>query len=202
MDARHRHPGGRPRAFDEDGALAAATDVFWRLGYEGASMAELTGSMGINKPSLYATFGSKEQLFMRALQRYRRTYFAELATILAHPSAYGVLESYLRTTAATVRARDVPGCLSIQGGLACGPNNARIPQLLADYRRDIEIAVAEALSRTELAPGRDAESLARYAVTIGQGLAVDAAAGVEQARLDTVVDVALAGLANLLGEPA
>lgn len=201
MGAEQRNPGGRPRGFDEDHALAAAIEVFWRLGYEGASMTELTQAMGINKPSLYATFGSKEELFVRALERYRRSYFEELGTILRHPTAYGVLESYLRSTAGAVLARDVPGCLSIQGGLACGPANARIPLLLAEYRRGIEDAVAEALSETEIAgaPGVDAAGLARFAVTIGQGLAVDAAAGVPQARLDAAVDVALAGLAGLLG---
>ena len=74
MSADERSAGGRPRAFDEDQALDAAIDVFWRLGYEGASMAELTQAMGINKPSLYAVFGSKEKLFVRALERYGLAY--------------------------------------------------------------------------------------------------------------------------------
>lgn len=168
--------------------------MFWRLGYEGASLAELTHEMGINKPSLYHVFGSKEELFVRALQRYGLIYHEQLATILAQPTAYQVLESYLRATVKAVRAGTLPGCLSIQGGLACAPNNARVPQLLADYRRGIEDAVAAALSKTEDADGIDAAALAGYAVTIGQGLAVDAAGGVPQARLDSVVDVALTGL--------
>jgi AcrR family transcriptional regulator len=61
---------GRPRSFDRDAALAAAMQVFWRRGYDGASMAELTGEMGINAPSLYAAFGSKEGLFQEALRLY------------------------------------------------------------------------------------------------------------------------------------
>lgn len=198
MSAEQRHAGGRPRAFDEGRALDRAIEVFWRLGYEGASLAELTHAMGINKPSLYAAYGSKEELFARALQRYGGSYHEHLKELLAHPRAYDVIESYLRATAKAVRAGILPGCLSIQGGLSCAPDNARIPQLLADYRRGIEDAVAKALAATEDAPGLDTTALAGYAVTIGQGLAVDAAAGVPQARLDAVVDVALAGLATSL----
>jgi len=200
MGAESRGAGGRPRAFDEVGALDRAIEVFWRLGYEAASMTELTQTMGINKPSLYHVFGSKEELFVRALEHYRRTYFAQLATVLAKPTVYDILESYLRSTAGAVRAGAVPGCLSIQGGLACAPDNARIPLLLAEYRHAIEDAVAAALGGAEDAsrPDIDTAALAGFAVTIGQGLAVDAAAGATQDRLDAVVDVALAGLARVL----
>ncbi|NVN52683.1 TetR/AcrR family transcriptional regulator [Mycolicibacterium hippocampi] len=204
MDAERRTAGGRPRAFDEDQALDRAIDVFWRLGYEGASLTELTQAMGINKPSLYAVFGSKEELFVRALERYGLAYHEHLDTVLARSTAYEVIESYLRSTVtAATRAGDVPrGCLSIQGGLACAPNNAHIPRLLADYRQGLEDAVAKALAKTTDASGPagglNAAALAGYAVTIGQGIAVHAAAGVQQAKLDDVVDVALAGLASLL----
>jgi AcrR family transcriptional regulator len=201
MSAEQRHPGGRPRAFDEDQALDAAIDVFWRLGYEGASMAELTKAMAINRPSLYAVFGSKEDLFVRALQRYGSTYHRHLKTLLSQSTAYEVLDSYLRATAKAVRAGEVAGCLSIQGGISCGPSNARIPSVLAEYRRGIEDTIAKALARTDDAGSIDAAALAGYAVTIGQGLAVDAAAGVPQARLDAVVDLALAGLAALIATP-
>lgn len=198
MGAEQKAAGGRPRAFDEEQAVDGAIDVFWRLGYEGASLAELTHAMGINRPSLYAVFGSKEELFVRALQRYGATYHEHLSQLLSQPSAYRVLESYLRATANAVRSGSAPGCLSIQGGLSCGPNNARIPRLLAEYRRGIEVAVADALGRTEDAADIDTAALAAYAVTIGQGLAVDAAGGVPQTRLDAVVDVALAGLSTVL----
>ncbi|MET0886036.1 MAG: helix-turn-helix domain-containing protein, partial [Mycetocola sp.] len=61
---------GRPRGFEADLALDAAVDVFWRRGYDGASLSELTAAMGINRPSLYAAFGDKAQLFQSALHRY------------------------------------------------------------------------------------------------------------------------------------
>ncbi|TRW87893.1 TetR/AcrR family transcriptional regulator [Mycolicibacterium sp. 018/SC-01/001] len=202
MGAEQRHAGGRPRTFDETQALDRAIAVFWRLGFEGASLAELTDAMGINKPSLYAVFGSKEELFIRALERYRQTYHGHLRHLLAQPRAYDILESYLRDTAKAVRAGTAPGCLSIHGGISCGPTNARIPQLLAEYRRGIEDAIAKALAAADDSADIDATALAGFAVTIGQGLAVDAAAGVPQARLDAAVDVALAGLASLIGPPS
>lgn len=205
MDAARRTAGGRPRAFDEGDALDRAIDVFWRLGYEGASLTELTHAMGINKPSLYHVFGSKEELFIRALERYGLSAHKNLDEVLAQPTAYTIIEAYLRSTAkAVIRAGDVPqGCLSIQGGLSCAPNNARIPQLLAEYRQGLEDAVTKALAETaESAAGVDTAGLASYAVTVGQGLAVHAAAGVTQAKLDAVVDVALAGLENLLDQEA
>ena len=62
--------GGRPRAFDVDEALDRALEVFWRQGYEGTALSDLTAAMGINRPSLYATFGNKEALFRKVLDRY------------------------------------------------------------------------------------------------------------------------------------
>lgn len=175
MGAVQRHAGGRPRAFDAAQALDAAIEVFWRLGYEGASLAELTEAMGIKKPSLYAAFGSKEELFVRALERYGQRYHGHLRQLLSRPRAYDILESYLRDTATAVRAGDALGCLSIQGGIACGPDNARIPRLLAEYRHGIEAIIAKALAAAQDASDVDPAALAGFAVTIGQGLAVDAA---------------------------
>lgn len=191
---------GRPRAFDEDSALDGAIDVFWRLGYEGASMAELTHAMGINKPSLYAAFGNKEKLFARALERYGLLYRERLDAVLAKTTLYEVIESYLRSVAESAAGGSVPGCLSIQGGLSCAPSNARIPELLTAYRLDLEQRVSEALSKADDAAEHavDTAALAAYAVTVGQGLAVHASAGVPQTKLDAIVDVALAGLASLI----
>lgn len=202
MSADQRGAGGRPRGFDETQALDAAIEVFWRLGYEGASLTELTHAMGINKPSLYAAFGSKEKLFVRALERYGHLYRQQLEAILDRPTAYQVIESYLRSIAESA-THGVRGCLSIQGGLSCAPENANIPRLLAEYRRGLEDTVATALAKTDDATrgvdGFDTAALAEYAVTVGQGLAVHASAGATREKLDAIVDVTLAGLARMAG---
>src|SRR5215216_7558256 len=89
-------PRGRPRDFDVDEALDRALRVFWRKGYEGASLPELTRAMGINRPSLYAAFGNKEALFRKALDRYAEGVCGYVSEALAHPTARGVAERYLR----------------------------------------------------------------------------------------------------------
>lgn len=124
------HTVGRPRAFDEETVLDRATEVFWRYGYEGASLSALTDAMGINRPSLYATFGSKEQLFRRAFARYHETQMANARAAMEQPTAYAAIEAFLRSSADGLTASDHPtGCLSVQGGLACSPENARISEI-------------------------------------------------------------------------
>src|SRR5450432_787578 len=71
-----RNPGGRPRQFDADEALEKAMHLFWAKGYDGVSIGDLTKVMGVNRPSLYATFGNKEELFKKALARYMHGYFS------------------------------------------------------------------------------------------------------------------------------
>ena len=83
---------GRPREFDVDKALDLALQVFWRKGYEGASMADLTEAMGITKPSLYAAFGNKEELFRKALDRYVDGPGGYFQVALAKPTARAVVE--------------------------------------------------------------------------------------------------------------
>src|ERR687895_845688 len=89
-------PAGRPREFDQDEALDTALEVFWRQGYEGTSLGELTVAMGINRPSLYAAFGNKEALFRKALDRYVDGPAAYTREALHEPSARAVVERLLR----------------------------------------------------------------------------------------------------------
>src|ERR1700722_9586218 len=105
---------GRPRNFCVDDSLDRAMTVFWRQGYEGASLADLTAAMGINSPSLYACFGSKEGLFRAVLERYdeRRKSFME--SVLAAPTAAQAAEAYLHGVAdfaVDTSGKNPPGCL-------------------------------------------------------------------------------------------
>src|SRR3954466_15006944 len=105
---------GRPRAFDERKALDAALKVFWRQGYEGASLPELTEAMGINRPSLYAAFGNKEALFRRAIERYVEGPAAHFREALREPTARAVVERLLRGTVDSLTdSRNPPGCFLV-----------------------------------------------------------------------------------------
>src|SRR6478752_7045260 len=109
-------PTGRPREFDPDEALERALELFWRQGYEGTSLGELTAAMGINRPSLYAAFGNKESLFRKALDRYTDEHMAFIRTALEEPTARGAIEALLRGYVASVtNPRTPPGCLTVNG---------------------------------------------------------------------------------------
>ncbi|MET7879310.1 TetR/AcrR family transcriptional regulator [Micromonospora sp. DT68] len=192
--------GGRPRGFDEETVLDRATEVFWRHGYEGASLSDLTKAMGINRPSLYATFGNKEQLFERAFTRYRDTQAANARAALDKPTAYASIEAFLRASADGLTDRAHPaGCFSIQGGLACSPENARISEILAAGRAATEAALEERLTRAategDLPDGVDPRALARFVMALSEGHAVHAAAGASREDLQASVAIALRALA-------
>src|SRR5256885_15913527 len=102
---------GRPREFDVDKALDLALQVFWRKGYEGASMADLTETMGITKPSLYSAFGNKEELFRKALDRYVAGPGGYFQVALAQPTTGAVVEHLLYEKATAVPGPNHPAWL-------------------------------------------------------------------------------------------
>lgn len=187
---------GRPREFDMDDALDKAIDVFWRQGYTGTSLSDLTEAMGISRPSLYNAFGTKEETFKLAVERYARIDMAYVNTALAEPTAYETASRYLRDNADAVTTPGKPaGCLSIQGGLAAAPEDDRVVRYLADRRADGEARFAERFARAiadgDLPASEDPADLAKYVSTVSAGLAVQAAAGVSREALHRVVDRAL-----------
>ena len=193
---------GRPRAFDEETVLDRAAEIFWRHGYEGASMTALTGAMGINRPSLYSTFGSKQELFRRAFARYHANQVAVARAALDRPTARAAIEAFLRSSADGLTGGDhPPGCVSVSGGLACSPENAGISEILAAGRAATESALEERLTRAaaegDLPDGVDPRALARFVMALSEGHAVHAAAGASRQDLQDSVDIALRALIPL-----
>lgn len=191
---------GRPRAFDREAALGRAMDVFWRKGYEGATLAELTRAMGINPPSLYAAFGNKKGLFTAALDRYSDRIESYLREILAAPTAREVVSRMLHGKADDLTdPANPPGCFYVRGGLACGDGAKNVPAELARRRARAEVALRERFERAsaegDLPPDADPAVLAGLVTTLIQGMDVRASAGgTRDGELHRLVDLALAGL--------
>ena len=187
---------GRPRGFDADKALDEAMEVFWRHGYEGATIAQLTDAMGINPPSLYAAFGSKEGLLKAALDRYSIKRTAVMEEIVAAPTARDVAERYLmRTADSHTDPANPPGCLLVQGGLACGVGSENVPFELAAHRAQSEAQLRDRFVRAkaegDLRPTADAAALARYLSAVTAGMGVMASSGADRAALRQVAVVSL-----------
>jgi len=188
---------GRPRSFDMTHALDGAMEVFWRKGYEGASLVDLTAAMGINSPSLYAAFGSKEGLFRAVLDHYDKTRAGFLNEVLSADTARGAAERFLFGLADKVTGPDnPPGCLLIQSGMTCGEESSAIPREVARHRAGAELALRErfecAKSDNDLPKDTDAAALARYLMAVSNGMCIHAAAGASRKELRQTAEYALA----------
>lgn len=187
---------GRPREFDVNVALDRALDVFWRNGYEGASIAELTDAMGINPPSLYAAFKNKEGLFRKALDRYveQRTNFWNEA--LEKPTAREMVEHLLFGSVDFLTDECTPhGCLLVRSSMSCSAAADSIKRDLAAKRATGEVAMAmrlnEAKRAGEMPADLDPAEFARYIMTVLEGMSVQAASGATREDLRKTAAMAL-----------
>jgi AcrR family transcriptional regulator len=189
---------GRPREFNPDKALDKAMRVFWKKGYEGASLPDLTKAMGINRPSLYAAFGNKEELFRKVLDRYggEDGPFAGQGNPLQEPTARAVAQRVLQSTVDRLTCAQNPrGCLLVQGALVCGTESEPIKKELILRRKQREIALRkrfeQAVIEGDLPATADPGNLARYIATVTAGVSVQAANGANRADLSKVVETAM-----------
>jgi AcrR family transcriptional regulator len=194
---------GRPRSFDKEKALEAALQVFWRKGYEGASLTDLTSAMGIEKPSMYAAFGDKEQLFRQVLDHYQKGPANMTLAGLNEPTARRVIERLLRQSAdAGSDPRNPRGCLYVQGALACGSEADCVRTELISRRAAGEAALRKRLQRAkkegDLRKSADPAGLARYIMAVLHGMSVRSSAGASRKELRGIAETALRGLQSEL----
>lgn len=189
---------GRPPAFNHDEALEKALQVFWKYGYEGASMAELTEAMGMNKPSIYAAFGNKEELFRQALKKYTSGPVSYIGEAMAQPTAKQAVGMLLTKSAELLCGCESPrGCMVVQGALTVGQGAELIKQELVAYRKGFEAMLKkrfdQAKKENDLPEDTDTAQLAKYIATLHQGMSVQASSGVKKKELLGVVQMVMEG---------
>lgn len=191
-------PRGRPRSFDREAVLGRAMRVFWERGYEGTSIADLLRAMGITPPSLYAAFGSKEQLFREAIAHYCRIEGAGTAIAMRHDgSARDATERMLRANADAYAEPDKPsGCMVVLCATIGPPANKSVRAFLATQRGlsqdEIQHRLEVAVTEGELPSGTDTAGMALFYTTVLQGMSLQARDGAGRAALHRVVDGAMA----------
>jgi AcrR family transcriptional regulator len=179
-----------------DRALDGALRVFWLKGYDGASLSDLTKAMGINRPSMYAAFGNKEQLYSKTLERYSKSRGERLNEFSAAPTAREGVELLLRDAVENVTDPKNPGsgCFGVQGVMTCFNMSRRVKERIADMHVASERVFRERFNRAIEAgelPRGSAADLARLCVVMIQGMALQAKAGSSRKELHRVVDLYL-----------
>ena len=171
--------------------------LFWQRGYEGTSVADLTEAMGIAPASLYGAFISKEALYREALNLYASRPGVSFAELVANePSAFAATRRVLRARAIAFADHSTPpGCMISAAGLGCAPENQGAADLPAMRRRTgldaLTRLLLDAVLSGELPRETDVAGLARFYVTVIQGMAVQARDGATEAELLAVVDTAM-----------
>jgi len=193
---------GRQRTFDKEEALNKAMAVFWQKGYSGTSLTDLTEAMGINKPSLYAAFGNKEELFINAIKQYVNDYgVPHFDKLLDKSSSLRErLEAYLESIAKMLSDSKLPGgCFvttsTCEAGSDCLPEDA-VQTIMKINATSIEGFVSffqEEQVKGNIGATAKAEVLADYLLTLQFGLAVMARNGIKRDRLRQVISHAVSG---------
>lgn len=197
--------GGRPKKFDPETALDRAMEVFWRQGFEGTSITDLTDAMGINRPSLYATFGDKAALFRKALDRYVEVRASHLSVALKQPTAREVVRTLWEDVISVSSDDRTPrGCLLVQGALACSEANHEMRRAAEMARAAAEVALRErfeqAIAEGDLPASTNAADLALFVTTFTFGIAVQSAGGVSGMRLAAAAAIASQAFPSASGD--
>ena len=183
----------RPREFDEDDALRKAMETFWTRGFEGTSISDLTEAMGLSRSSLYASFGDKDAVFARVMDRYMRDISAERVRILrtAATMREGVRAFFEHHIRVATDPRTPSGCLVVNTALEIDALAEETADKLTSRSRIVDHAMRELLERDGVP---DAKSKALMLVAVSYGIHVMARMHRDRKTLQAIADAALAAL--------
>ncbi len=190
----------RVKTFDPDAVLDRAVELFWRQGFEATGVQDLVDELGISRSSLYSTFGDKDQLYLKAFERYCAREAGPRHELLTRGGSVmaGLRELLVGLAEAPEHHPDRRGCLVVNAAMERVPHDPATTAAVAAQLRRLEDALHAALLRGqaggEVDPSRDARALARFLVTVVQGMRVVGKATAERAALLDTVEVALAGV--------
>jgi len=183
----------RPREFDEQQALHQAKEVFWQRGYEATSLADLLAAMGLSKSSFYETFGSKRELFLRSLARYREDRVAAFRLVLGGDrTVKQAIEALFRTA---IGCEEHKGCMACNEAVEMAPHDVDVELRVTAVMNELEALLAEAICRGQ-AEGSIGKTLppadlARLLMVALNGLQIEVRGCAEKARLAQTVDVVM-----------
>ncbi|GAA3244058.1 TetR/AcrR family transcriptional regulator [Streptomyces sp. NPDC057386] len=188
----------RTKEFDPDAVLRSALELFWERGYEATSMADLVQHLGIGRASIYATYGNKRDLYLKALDRYGELHCTPLTRELSEPGpALPAVRAVVRRFAAeaaddTCRAR---GCLVTNTAAELAPHDRdaahRVELSWTNLETLLHSALLRAQAQGELPKERDPRALARMLLVLLQGLRVVGKASSDPARVRDAAEQAL-----------
>jgi AcrR family transcriptional regulator len=179
-------------------------ELFWDKGFEGTSMADLTSAMGIGTTSLYAAFGAKDELFREAVAHYEQTVGGEIwAPVTEADTAFGAVQGYLMATARAFTRGDCPaGCLIVLSALHANGATHAVRAALTSQREqsthDLAHRLSQGVDDGEIPPTADVLAIARFYVTVQQGMSIQARDGADRATLEGIARAALAAWGTLI----
>ena len=188
-----KRPRGRPRQYEEDQALEAASQVFWTKGFHATSLDDLAAAMEMNRPSIYNAFGNKEAVYRRALRQFGKGMEAAFErTMLAEDDIHAALTSFYRAALAAYTAGDPgKGCLVMSTAVTAATCHPEIRCDLLDVIRELDQKMAQRLQQAiddgQLPPSFDKTGRAAVAQGILHTLSLRARAGDSQRRLQRIV---------------
>lgn len=189
---------GRPRAFDPEAALDSILEVFWRAGYSASSLDDICEAAGMNRPSVYAAFGDKRALYLRAIERYREISRVQMREAFSHdaPVRTVLREIYRRALDMYYSGHDTPlGCFMVGAVINDAVDDAEIRNALAEGLRQFDAAFTRRLKKAqddgEIGKSRDAVLLGKMASSTLYYLAARSRAGEERAILEAFADSAV-----------